>query len=43
MENSYDPGIDRALVCNVSRALYSGVLGLPKRKAANALRWLLAP
>jgi chromosome segregation ATPase len=43
MENSYDPGIDRVLVCNVSRALYSGVLGLPKRKAANALRWLLAP
>ena len=43
MENSYDPRIDRVLVCNVSRALYSGVLQLPKRKAVNALRWLLAP
>ena len=43
MESSYDPSIDRILVCNVSRALYSGVLSLPKRKAVNALRWLLGP
>ena len=42
MENSYDPSVDRVLVCNVSRALYSGILNLPKRKAANALRWLLS-
>jgi type II secretory pathway predicted ATPase ExeA len=42
MENSYDPSIDRVLVCNVSRALYSGVLSLPKRRAAKALRWLLS-
>jgi len=42
MENSYDPGVDRGLVCNVTRALYSGILDLPKRKAANALRWLLS-
>jgi len=42
MENSYDPSVDRVLVCNVSRALYSGILNLAKRKAANALRWLLS-
>ncbi len=42
LENSYDPSVDRVLVCNVSRALYSGILNLPKRKAANALRWLLS-
>jgi len=42
IENSYDPSVDRVLVCNVSRALYSGILNLPKRKAANALRWLLS-
>ncbi|MCP4301781.1 MAG: AAA family ATPase [Gammaproteobacteria bacterium] len=42
MENSYDPSVDRLLVCNVSRALYSGILDLPKRNAANALRWLLS-
>jgi type II secretory pathway predicted ATPase ExeA/DNA repair exonuclease SbcCD ATPase subunit len=42
MENSYDPGVDRILVCKVTRALYSGILDLPKRKAANALRWLLS-
>ncbi len=43
MQNSYDPGIDRVLVCNVSRALYSGILNFPKRKAASALRWLCSP
>jgi general secretion pathway protein A len=42
LENSYDPSIDRDLVCNVSRALYSGILKLPKRNAANALRWLFS-
>lgn len=42
LENSYDPNIDRVLACNVSRALYSGILNFPKRSAANALRWLLA-
>jgi len=42
MENSYDPSIDRILVCNVTRALYSGILDFPKRNAANALRWLLS-
>ncbi len=42
MENSYDPGVDRGLVCNVTRALYSGILKLPERSAANALRWLLS-
>ncbi|MDH3578166.1 MAG: AAA family ATPase [Gammaproteobacteria bacterium] len=42
MENSFNPGVDRGLVCNVTRALYSGILDLPKRKAANALRWLLS-
>ncbi|MEE8575878.1 MAG: hypothetical protein V3T31_01365, partial [candidate division Zixibacteria bacterium] len=42
LENSYDPSIDRDLVCNVSRALYSGILNLPKRNAANALRWLFS-
>ncbi len=42
LENSYDPNIDRILVCNVSRALYSGILNFPKRKAVNALRWLLS-
>ena len=42
MQNSYDPAIDRILVCNVSRALYSGILNFPKRKAAKALRWLLS-
>jgi chromosome segregation ATPase len=40
LENSYDPSIDRELVCGVSRALYSGILNYPKRNAANALRWL---
>lgn len=42
LQNSYDPSVDRALVCNVSKALYSGILILPKRKAANTLRWLLS-
>ncbi|MBT8088541.1 MAG: hypothetical protein KJO46_10920, partial [Gammaproteobacteria bacterium] len=42
MQNSYDPSIDRVLVCNVTRALYSGILNMPKRKIANALRWLLS-
>jgi type II secretory pathway predicted ATPase ExeA len=42
LQNSYDPNVDRALVCNVSKALYSGILTLPKRKAANTLRWLLS-
>jgi hypothetical protein len=42
LQNSYDPNIDRVLVCNVSRALYSGILNFPKRNAANALRWLLS-
>jgi len=42
MENSYDPSVDRVLVCSVTRALHSGILKLPKRKAANALRWLLS-
>jgi hypothetical protein len=40
LENSYDQNVDRDLVCGVSRALYSGILNLPKRNAANALRWL---
>ncbi len=42
LENSYDPSIDRDLVCGVSRALYSGILNHPKRNAANALRWLFS-
>ena len=42
LQNSYDPTVDRALVCDVSKALYSGILTLPKRKAANTLRWLLS-
>ncbi len=42
MQNSYDPDIDRILVCNVSRALYSGILNLPKADAAKALRWLIS-
>lgn len=42
LENSYDPRIDRKLVCNISRALYSGILHLPRRNAASALRWLLS-
>jgi len=42
MENSYDPSIDRDVVCSVSRALYSGILNYPKRNAANALRWLFS-
>ena len=42
MENSYDPGVDRGLVCNVTRALYSGILKLSESNAANALRWLLS-
>ena len=41
-QNSYDPSIDRALVCNVSKALYSGILKLPKRNAVRVLRWLLS-
>ena len=43
LQNSYDPNIDRILVCNVSRTLYSGILNLPNRNAAEALRWLLTP
>jgi len=42
MENSFDPSVDRGLVCNVTRALYSGILKLPERNAANAMRWLLS-
>ncbi|MBT8092910.1 MAG: hypothetical protein KJN77_07735, partial [Gammaproteobacteria bacterium] len=42
MQNTYDPSVDRILVCNVTRALYSGILNLPKADAANALRWLLS-
>jgi hypothetical protein len=41
-QNSYDPSIDRALLCNVSKALYSGILKLPKRNAVRVLRWLLS-
>jgi type II secretory pathway predicted ATPase ExeA/predicted nucleic acid-binding Zn-ribbon protein len=43
IQNSYEPSIDRVLVCNVSRALYSGILDFPKHNAANALRWLFSP
>lgn len=42
LENSFDPDIDRVLACNVSRALYSGILGFSKRNAANAIRWLMS-
>ena len=42
MENSYDPSVDRGLVCIVTRALYAAILELPQGNAANALRWLLS-
>jgi general secretion pathway protein A len=42
LQNSYDPSVDRALVCIVGKALYSMILQLPKPNAANALRWLLS-
>lgn len=41
IENSFDPGMDRSLLCNVSRTLFTRVLALPEPKAAAALRWML--
>ena len=41
IENSYDPNVDRREVCKVSKALYTGILKLPREAAANAIRWML--
>ena len=43
MQDAYDPGIDRPLTCEISKTLYSEILGLSKSKAVRALRWILAP
>jgi uncharacterized coiled-coil protein SlyX len=35
--------LDQSVVCNISRALYTRILKLPRATAANILRWLVSP
>jgi hypothetical protein len=41
IENSFDPGMDRSLLCEVSKTLFLRILALPEANAAEAVRWLL--
>jgi hypothetical protein len=42
IENSFDPAMDRSVLCNVSKTLFLRILALPEARAAAALRWMVA-